>query len=347
MCGIWAIFGNANDISDHSNEFHKIKHRGPDAFRMESVQRIPNCCLGVHRLAVIDILNGMQPMKLDKYPHVVLIYNGEIYNHQMLKKEFGFHYDTQCDGEAIIHLYAHGGIEFCAKQLDGEFAFCLVDTLKRRVFLGRDTYGIKPMFKIYNDSGFLALCSEIKGLMGFTNGAHSGQIEHFLPGYIESYALDLHGQATLDERIQFHKIDETPVYKSVFEIKDINDVKKNIRSLLEAAVEKRMMADRRVGCLLSGGLDSSLITSIVCRKAKELNLPYRIQTFTIGLEGSSDLIAARKMADLLQTEHHEIIFNHKEGFDVLQDVIYYLESYNSLITRTSIGKYIICTSIFE
>jgi asparagine synthase (glutamine-hydrolysing) len=80
-----------------------------------------------------------------------------------LKKEFGFHYDTQCDGEAIIHLYTHGGIEFCAKQLDGEFAFCLVDTLKRRVFLGRDTYGIKPMFKIYNDSGFLALCSEIKG----------------------------------------------------------------------------------------------------------------------------------------------------------------------------------------
>lgn len=346
MCGIWAIFGSPDDTSIQCNAAHKITHRGPDAFRIETIHHFPTCCLGFHRLAIVDDLQGMQPMRVFKYPHIWLIYNGEIYNHQLLQKEFDFHYATQCDGEAIIHLYAHGGIEFAAKQLDGVFAFCLLDTANRKVFLGRDTYGIRPMFRLYNDNGFLAVCSEAKGLIGLSKEAYSELVDPFLPGHVESYKLDMLGKATFEERIRFHKTGEPPAYKTLVEIKD-NDIEENIRVLFEAAVEKRLMAERRIGCLLSGGLDSSLVASVLVKKAKELKFPYRIQTFAIGMEGSTDLIAARKVANYLQTEHHEVVFTPEEGIAALEDVIYHLESYDITTIRASVGMFLLSKYIKE
>ncbi|KAK3108802.1 hypothetical protein FSP39_016112 [Pinctada imbricata] len=158
MCGIWAIFGSDEDVRTYFDAALKVKHRGPDAFRFETIHNVPGCWLGFHRLAIVDDLAGMQPMRLYEYPHIWLICNGEIYNHKSISKDFGFQRRTECDSEVIIHLYVKGGIEFAAKQLDGVFAFVLLDANKRKVYLGRDTFGIRPMFKLQNAHGFLAVC---------------------------------------------------------------------------------------------------------------------------------------------------------------------------------------------
>ena len=136
-----------------------------------------------------------------------------------LQREFNFHYDTHGDGESIIHLYAKGGIEFAAKHLDGVFAFCLWDTANRKVFLGRDTFGVKPSFRIATEDGFLAVCSEAKGLitLSYDNGhaMNTSKVEVFPPGHVETYSLDMNGKAFLSERTRFHKIGEEPSYPTL------------------------------------------------------------------------------------------------------------------------------------
>lgn len=164
MCGIWALFGMGTHASVHSNSsFSKIAHRGPDAWRIEFDKKVKNSVVGFHRLEIVDCLYGMQPMRLHKYPHLALLCNGEIYNCKRLKEQYGFIYETNCDVECILHLYATGGIEHCARSLDGVFVFCIVDSSKQRVFVGRDPYGVRPVFRLYTVTGILGICSEAKG----------------------------------------------------------------------------------------------------------------------------------------------------------------------------------------
>ncbi|KAL4223308.1 hypothetical protein ACF0H5_016779 [Mactra antiquata] len=350
MCGIWAIFGSDGEISFQCNSVHKITHRGPDAFRIENINHFPNSCLAFHRLAIVDDLCGMQPMRTFQHPYIYLIYNGEIYNFKELQKTFGFKQDTACDGEIIIHLYAKGGIEFAAKHLDGVFFFCLMDTANRKVYLGRDTFGVRPGFRISTEDGFLAVCSEVKGLIDLSydngNASRSSKIEPFLPGHVETYNLDNKGRAVMTERIRYHKIGEEPAYPT-FPVSIVGDVKQNIREFFTMAVKKRLMADRRIGCLLSGGLDSSLVTALVVKMAKELDFGYKIQTFSIGMEGSTDLLAARKVSEYLDTEHHEIVFTPEQGVKAVENVIYQLESYDITTIRASVGMYLISQYIKE
>ncbi|KAL5007851.1 hypothetical protein ScPMuIL_016657 [Solemya velum] len=346
MCGIWAIFGSEEDISVQCNAAHEIGHRGPDAFRIETIHYFPKCCLGFHRLAIVDDLHGMQPMRIFRHSHVWLIYNGEIYNHKEIEQQLGIECTTSCDGEIIIHLYAKHGIEYAAKHLDGVFAFCILDTEKRQVFLGRDTFGVRPLFRLQTADGLLAICSEAKGLLGLKHNSTSKGIEPFLPGHVETYELDDKCRARLIEKTQFHKIGDPPAYTTCLQTTDDN-TKRNIRLLLEAAVTKRLMSERRIGCLLSGGLDSSLVTALVVKHAKENNFMYPIQTFSIGMEGSTDLLAARKVAEHLQTEHHEVVFTPEEGIDALENVIYHLESYDITTVRASVGMYLVSKYIKE
>lgn len=350
MCGIWAIFGSDGDISFQCNSVHKIAHRGPDAFRIESIHHFQNSCLGFHRLAIVDDLCGMQPMRTFQHPYVYLIYNGEIFNFKELQKTFGFKQDTECDGEAIIHLYAKGGIEFAAQNLDGIFFFCLWDTANRKVFIGRDTFGVRPGFRVSTETGFMAVCSEAKGLINLSINQSAAmptsQVEQFPPGNVETYSLDAQGRAFLTEKTCFHKIGEPPMY-TTFPVEIGSDIKKNIRDLLTMAVRKRLMADVRVGCLLSGGLDSSLVTALVVQESKKLGVDYKIQTFSIGMEGSTDLEHARKVAKFLDTEHHELVFTPEEGVEAVENVIYHLESYDITTVRASVGMYLISKYIKE
>ncbi|KAG5330075.1 ASNS synthetase, partial [Acromyrmex heyeri] len=345
MCGIWALFGlGAQSMTCICENFDKISHRGPEAFKIEFDNRIKNGYLGFHRLAIVDSLYGMQPMRVREYPYLFLLCNGEIYNCDKLQKQHQFEYSTKCDVEVIMHLYAYAGSNSVAQSLDGVFAFCLMDVLKRRILIARDPYGVRPLFRLYSDDGQLAICSESKGLMAISKHIESNwTLKPFLPGHYEEYEILQDGRIKLLESRCYFKPGDKPSFLPHISWNALtpNDVHGNIRKLLSAAVEKRLMADRRIGCLLSGGLDSSLVAALLVKQAKECNLKYKIQSFAIGMGDSPDIIAARQVAEYIGTEHHEIIFTQQDVINVLDNVIYSLETYDITTVRASIGMYLI------
>ncbi|XP_011349567.1 asparagine synthetase [glutamine-hydrolyzing] isoform X2 [Ooceraea biroi] len=286
----------------------------------------------------------MQPMRIHKYPHLFLLCNGELYNHKTLGKQYGYEYATKCDVEVIMHLYAHGGSDKVARSLDGVFAFCLMDVEKRKLLIGRDPYGVRPLFRLRSDNGQLAISSESKGLMEISKHINGNRtLEPFPPGHYEEYEIFYDGRTKLSKSVNYYKPSDKPSFQVYVPWVALNpdDIYGNIRKLLLAAVKKRLMADRRIGCLLSGGLDSSLIAALLVKSAKEYNLPYKIQSFAIGMGDSPDIVAARQVAEYIGTEHHEIIFTQQDIIDVLDKVIYSLETYDITTVRASIGMYLL------
>lgn len=354
MCGIWALFGNDECLSVQVTSAMRIAHRGPDAFRFENVKGFTNCCFGFHWLAVVDQLYGMQPLRIKKFPFLWLVYNGEIYNHLALEKQFDFEPQTAGDGEVLLHLYDRFGIRKMAALLDGVFAFILLDTQRNKLFVGRDTYGVRPLFKLSTDDGFLALCSEAKGLTEITHAMPSpASIEPVLPGHFEEFDLMQNGKVCSVQMEAFHCCTDEPEHAVCDSLEtlpsgfDEETVKSNIRTLFENAVKKRLMAQRRIGCLLSGGLDSSLVAATLVKLAKEEKLPYKIQTFSIGSEDSPDILAARKVAAHIGSEHHEVNFSAEEGIQAVEDVIFHLETYDITTVRASVGMYLVSKYIRE
>ncbi|XP_053975496.1 asparagine synthetase [glutamine-hydrolyzing] [Hylaeus volcanicus] len=345
MCGIWALFGlDGQPLTCICKSFQKIEHRGPEAFRLEYDDKVKNGYLGFHRLAIVDNLHGMQPMRLYKYPHYFLLCNGEIYNHKEIGQQYGFQYSTECDVEVLIHLYENGGAQNVAKQLDGVFAFCLMDIKNRRILIGRDPYGVRPLFRLKSDDGQLGVCSESKGLIEITKQiASKWTLEPFKPGHYEEYEILDDGRTKLLMKVNYYKPGDKPNFQVYTPWNALNstDILGNIRTLLSAAVKKRLMADRRIGCLLSGGLDSSLVAALLAKHAKEAKLPYKIQSFAIGMGDSPDILAARQVADYVGTEHHEIIFSEEDVAKVLDKLIYQLETFDITTVRASIGMYLI------
>jgi asparagine synthase (glutamine-hydrolysing) len=346
MCGIWATFGVEGGLSGTCVKcFSSINHRGPDAWRIEQDAREPLAIFGFQRLAIVDGLHGMQPMRLHAYPRTTLICNGEIYNYKRLQEQHKFPYETKCDVEAIIHTYQNFGIEDTVKNLDGVFAFCLVDGIKRKIYIARDPYGVRPLFRFHDaDNDVMAICSEAKGLMGIKqNASKNSTLEQFPPGHLQVWSITEQGKVKLDYTEQYYKPGGPPRFLPFVpenELKKLNMYEKTAY-LLEAACKKRLMAERRIGCLLSGGLDSSLVTALVVKLAKECKLPYKIQTFAIGMGDSPDLAAARTVAEYLDTEHHEVQFNENDVKDALDSVIYHLEAYDITTIRASIPMYLL------
>uniref|UniRef100_A0A8C4ICR4 Asparagine synthetase [glutamine-hydrolyzing] n=1 Tax=Dicentrarchus labrax TaxID=13489 RepID=A0A8C4ICR4_DICLA len=354
MCGIWALFGSDECLSVQCTSAMKIAHRGPDAFRFENVNGFTNCCFGFHRLAIVDQLYGMQPLRIKKFPFLWLCYNGEIYNHHTLGEKFNFDYQTKVDGEVLLHLYDRFGIQKMASLLDGVFAFVLLDTANRKVYLGRDTYGVRPLFKFLTDNGFLAVCSEAKGLTNLTHAMDTpANIIPFLPGHFEVFDLKQDGKVRSIKMEQFHCCTKEPVHAIYDTVERLptsfeeERVKRTIRTLFDNAVRKRLMANRRIGCLLSGGLDSSLVAATLVKLAKEEEVEYPIQTFSIGSEDSPDIIAARKVADHIGSEHYEVNFTAEEGIQAVEDVIFHLETYDITTVRASVGMYLVSKYIKE
>ncbi|XP_033211901.1 asparagine synthetase [glutamine-hydrolyzing] [Belonocnema kinseyi] len=345
MCGIWALFGlECGTLACVCNNFGKISHRGPDAFKVEYDSRIKDGYLGFHRLSIVDGLCGMQPMRLCAYPELFLLCNGEIYNYKKLGKENDFHYTTKCDVEAILHLYTTAGAENVARSLDGVFAFCILDVKKRRILIARDPYGVRPLFILRDSKGRLGVSSESKGLFGITNQFPSDwTLQPFPPGYYEEYEISEKGKVTLLRSVQYHKPGDKPSFPTFVPWTDLDskDISGNIKKLFLGAIQKRLMSERRIGCFLSGGLDSSLVAALLAKEAKEMNFPYKLQTFAIGMGDSPDILAARQVADHIGTEHHEINFTEKDIEDVLDDVIYQLETFDITTIRASVGMYLI------
>jgi asparagine synthase (glutamine-hydrolysing) len=269
MCGIWALFGVTDERVLHTavGECFKVARRGPDATRIETVKDLPHSVLAFHRLEINDSAGGMQPMRLKRYPHITLICNGEIYNAFALRDAHGFEFESRCDVEVIVHLYEKFGAEETARMLDGIFAFALVDTKRRLLHLGRDVFGVLPMFT-FSSEGVLGLCSEVKGLQYAAINSKDADISPFPPGHVRTYELGMQGQISLVSERRFVSIGGSdPVREKGMTLS--SDVQANVRKLLKEAVRKRLMTERPIGCLLSGGLDSSLVAALVVESIRE------------------------------------------------------------------------------
>lgn len=204
-------------------------------------------------------------------------------------------FETSCDGEVLVHLYNKGGIKFMCENLYGVFGFILLDTKLNKVFVGRDTYGVRPLFKTFNtEKGILGICSEAKGLIGLDFEAPIVAVK---PGTYEEYNL-VQNETTQKKKVEYvgttcyHMIGEFPKYDIDLQLTE--DVYSNIRKCFINAVSKRIFGERKIGCLLSGGLGSSLVCGILVQELKKIDQSYPIMTFSIGMGiDSHDVIAAR------------------------------------------------------
>ena len=351
MCGIWAIFGIPN-YPQYISHALKIASRGPDCFHMQTVPEFQNCCLAFHWLKVVDDLFGMQPMRFMKLPYFYMMFDGRIYNHKELGEKYKFDYTGNSDAEVILHLYNKFGIVKTAQLIDGVFAFCIIDTARKEMHLARDTFGVRPLFTLTapETNQILAICSEIKGLAPVGESLKQDgleiEIKYLLPGNFASYSLAVDGCNTLLKYESYTHVGKPPEFDLGLQPKAV-DVMENIRDLLSEAVCKRLMGDRRVGCYLSGGLDSSLISALVTKFAKERGLMYPIQTFSIGMEGSPDIKAAREVAAHIGSEHQEVILTLEQGIEALRQTIYTTESYDPLLIQSAVFHYLLSKYISE
>uniref|UniRef100_H2Y468 Asparagine synthetase [glutamine-hydrolyzing] n=1 Tax=Ciona savignyi TaxID=51511 RepID=H2Y468_CIOSA len=351
MCGIWALFGC--DCSDlvRCKEALKVAHRGPDSFQINNLEGLKNSMVAFHRLHVVGGIGGMQPMILKKYPHLSLLCNGEIYNYKTLQKEFDYLFQTDCDCEIILHLYNEFGGKKASQLLDGVFAFIVIDTKQNCVMLSRDSYGVRPLYYVTTKAGVLGACSEVKVLIILITDTRFLSLINTLRHLVISLFFNYYYHRLFDELISntlffwcfFNALKFIFLYLLGLEEET---VKRNIRYLFSRAVDKRLMGSRRVGSLLSGGLDSSVVAALTAQKLKEHGVAEPLQTFTIGMNSdSTDVIAARKVARHIGSEHHEITFTLEEGMKAVKSVIFTLETYDVLAIRPSVPMYILCQHI--
>lgn len=310
MCGIFAFIGDTSQVKE--TDYNKIKHRGPDNTTVKQIKE--NILFVFHRLAINGLDHSSdQPLCINnKY----LICNGEIYNYKKLCQENSFPYQTSSDCEIIIHMFGKYGMEHTVKSLDGVFAFVLYDADTDKIYVGRDPIGIRSLYYSF-ENGNIAYASEAKALVGLFD-----KIQQFPSGhYLENNELKCY------YNYQYQVIKD----------RSEEEICGELRRLLTEAVDKRMLTDRRVCTLLSGGLDSTLITALVKKHYPD----YGLDTFAIGLEGSVDLYYARKASEELKTKHYEIVVSEKEFLEAIEKTIYQIESYCTTSVRASVGNYLV------
>jgi len=337
MCGIVCAFNIKQPVDELRpqilNLSKKIRHRGPD---WSGIYSNDNAILAHERLAIVDPASGRQPL-YSKDGKLVLAVNGEIYNHQEIRRrlEGSYEFLTKSDCEVILALYREKGPNFL-EELNGIFAFALYDIENDVFLIGRDHIGIIPLYQGWDDYGTYYVASELKALEG-----QCTLIEEFLPGQY------------------LYSPDQKPTKWYTRDWMDYNNVKDNtnnineLRQALEDAVERQLMADVPYGVLLSGGLDSSIISAIAKKFAAmriesgntEAAWWPQLHSFAVGLVGSPDLAAARKVADHIGTIHHEITFTIQEGLDAIRDVIYHIETYDVTTIRASTPMYLLARFI--
>ena len=337
MCGIIGVFdikNNSQDLRPQVLEMSKkIRHRGPD---WSGIFCDTNVLLAHERLAIVDPQSGGQPLYSEDR-NLILAVNGEIYNHMDLRKDLtDYKFLTHSDCEVILALYRKKGASFI-EDLNGIFAFALYDKENECYLIARDHMGIIPLYMGWDKFGQFYVSSELKALEGVCN-----QIEEFLPGhYLYSKESQKLQKWYAREWVDFENVKDNT--------SDINE----LRSALEAAVHRQLMSDVPYGVLLSGGLDSSIISAITKKYASKRIESNDTQTawypqlhsFAVGLVGSPDLIAARKVADHIGSVHHEINFTVQEGLDAIRDVIYHLETYDVTTIRASTPMYLLARVI--
>ena len=337
MCGIVAIF----NIQEQTPELRqkalrmsqKIRHRGPD---WSGIYNGGSAILSHERLSIVDPESGKQPLFSPDMKQILAV-NGEIYNHQDIRRQYAekYQFQTGSDCEVILALYREKGIDFL-EDLSGIFAFALYDAEKDEFLIARDPIGVIPLYIGYDNDGKVYVASEMKALEG-----NCDRYEVFLPGH---YYSSREGKMT-----RYYKRD----WMEYDAVKDNGASVLDIHDALEAAVKRQLMSDVPYGVLLSGGLDSSVISAIA-EKFSEHRIEDdsatkawwpRLHSFAVGLKGAPDLAKAKMVADHIGTVHHEINYTIQEGLDAIRDVIYFIETYDVTTVRASTPMYLLARVI--
>ena len=363
MCGIVSIF----NIQEQTPELRqkalrmsqKIRHRGPD---WSGIYCGGSAILAHERLSIVDPESGKQPLFSPDKKEVLAV-NGEIYNHQNIRKTYSnYSFQTGSDCEVILALYRdwkakgknHAELPALIEQLSGIFAFALYDVEDDCFLIARDTIGVIPLYIGYDNDGKVYVASELKALEG-----QCDSYEPFLPGhYVYSERKDACTKPEMKKYYSRKWMTETPVPKQKAETKAEKEYKEksaveDIREALTDAVKRQLMSDVPYGVLLSGGLDSSVISAIA-EKYSEHRVENngetkawwpRLHSFAVGLKGAPDLAKARLVAEHIGTVHHEINYTIQEGLDAIRDVIYFIETYDVTTVRASTPMYLLARVI--
>ena len=343
MCGIFSIINNEEEQESIKNAFNKGKSRGPE---YSKIVNINNVTLGFHRLAINGydkenpkvMENSNQPFHLN---NCWLVCNGEIYNWEKLQSFISSDkISCRSDCDIILHLYVRFGIEQTLQMLDGVFSFIIIDNRvlgQEKIFVARDTYGVRPLFYTYTNGHQFMFASEMKQLIDICDDF---EILQFQPGTYDEYIKDPRNNY---HRFKQNKPFSMPNSFTDYSIETENDALTRIRISLIKAVEKRVNnTDRPICCLLSGGLDSSLIAALVKRCSKN-----QLHTWSIGLKGSEDLRYAKLVSDHIGSIHHSYELEESEFLEAIDDVIYNIESYDTTTVRASVGNWLISKKIKE
>ena len=360
MCGILALFGNNesadfNEKRDHFLQLSKlIRHRGPDwnGVYLNAEQQV---LISHERLSIVGIDSGTQPI-VSRDERYILSVNGEIYNYKSLYSSIihgKYLPQTKSDCEVIIPLYSDFNVN-APKLLDGIFSFVLYDTENNDIFVARDPIGIIPLYYGLTKDNEIMFASEAKCLK-----EDCTFITTFPPGnYLKISSKnnltreDRHilksreGQSTNVCFVKYYNPNydnDNVVINDNNDCNDIDELTTGLRERLTNSVQKRLMTDVPYAVLLSGGLDSSLVASITSRMCEAKG--EKLHSFSIGLKGAPDLVAARKVARFLGTIHHEIIFTIQEGLDCIRDLIWHLETYDTTTIRASTPMYLLSRRI--
>lgn len=337
MCGIVGIFNIRDGVgalrAKALKMSAKIRHRGPD---WSGVYAGKSAILAHERLSIVDPESGRQPLFSPDAKQILAV-NGEIYNHQSIRKRYAGKYEfgTQSDCEVILPLYREKGVDFL-EDISGIFAFALYDEEKDDFLIARDPIGVIPLYIGHDTDGKVYVASELKALEGFCE-----TYEPFLPGH---YYLGSEGKM-----VRWYKRD----WMNYDAVKDNPASVEVVREGLMDAVKRQLMCDVPYGVLLSGGLDSSVISAIA-EKYSAMRIESgdtdrawwpRLHSFAVGLQGAPDLAKAREVAEFIGTVHHEINYTIQEGLDAIRDVIYYIETYDVTTVRASTPMYLLARFI--
>ncbi len=337
MCGIVGIFNIQGDTQALRTKAlkmsAKIRHRGPD---WSGIYTGKTAILAHERLSIVDPASGRQPLFSPDGKQILAV-NGELYNHQSIRAQYAgrYQFSTQSDCEVILPLYRDKGIDFL-EDISGIFAFALYDEEKDDFLIARDPIGVIPLYIGHDADGKVYVASELKALEGFCD-----EYEPFLPGH---YYLGSEGKM-----VRWYKRD----WMDYEAVKDNGSSVEEVRDALKDAVKRQLMCDVPYGVLLSGGLDSSVISAIAEQysamrvESGDTDRAWwpRLHSFAVGLKGAPDLAKAREVADYIGTVHHEINYTIQEGIDAIRDVIYHIETYDVTTVRASTPMYLLARFI--
>lgn len=346
MCGIWALLSKYKCYDpEFYNSFMQLKHRGPDKSTFLEINSPFNICLklGFHRLSIMDTsTKGDQPFIYENGDSTIYtICNGEIYNYKNLIKSHNLNVKSSSDCEVIPLLYIKFGEQKLISEILGEYAFILFDINKItgdiKLICGRDQIGIRPLFySIDNDKCIFS--SELKGLVKL-----SENIKVFPPGHYIKVQY-IHQNNEIDILYDFFQFYSYEPSRTICD--NVEFIKDNLFKILVDSVVCRLQSDRPMGCLLSGGLDSSTVAAIASNWLKQKSMK-KLKTFCIGMEGSTDIEYAKEVAQHIDSEHTTVLFTEQEGLDAIEQVIYAIESYDITTIRASVGQFLISKYISE